>query len=97
MTAQATEALPWAYRLAAHEAGVPPAVLFAMALQESGVTLRGRRIPWPWTLNVAGQPRRFQTRDAACASLHSALGEVSPTKIDAGLGQINVGYQSHRV
>jgi hypothetical protein len=94
--AQTAEALPWAYRLAASEAGVPPAVLFAVALQESGVSLHGRRIPWPWTLNIAGQPHRFQTRESACASLHSALREVPPTRIDAGLGQINVGYQSHR-
>jgi hypothetical protein len=71
-------------------------VLFAVALQESGVTLRGQRIPWPWSLNIAGQPHRFQTRESACASLHSALREVPPTRIDAGLGQINIGYQRHR-
>lgn len=96
MPVQAGEKPPWAYRLAAREAGVPSAVLFAVALQESGVTLRGRRIPWPWTLNVAGQPRRFRSREATCASLRRALREVPPTRIDAGLGQINVGYQSHR-
>jgi hypothetical protein len=96
MPVQASETPPWAYRFAAREVGVPPAVLFAVALQESGVTLRGRRIPWPWSLNIAGQPHRFQTRESACAGLHSALREVPPTRIDAGLGQINVGYQSHR-
>src|SRR5690606_32641662 len=93
---QAGEALPTAYRWAAREAGIPPAVLFAVALQESGVTLRGRRIPWPWTLNVAGESRWFQTRQAACASLRTALAAVPPTRVDAGLGQINVGHQAHR-
>ena len=93
---QAREIPPPAYQLAAQDAGIPSAVLFAVALQESGVNLRGRHIPWPWTLNVAGQARRFQTREAACANLRRALREVPATRIDAGLGQINVGYQAHR-
>lgn len=95
--AQAKDIPPPAYQLAAHEANIPSAVLYAIALQESGAILRGRRIPWPWTLNVAGQPHRFQTRSAACAHLQSALLEVSATRIDVGLGQINVGYHAHRV
>ena len=36
------EAPPPAYQLAAHRADVPAAVLYAVALQESGATLRGR-------------------------------------------------------
>lgn len=87
---------PPAYQLAARDAGIPSAVLYAVALQESGVTLRGRRVPWPWTLNVAGQARWFQTREAACTDLRRALREVPRTRIDVGLGQINVGYQAGR-
>lgn len=94
--AQAREIPPPAYQLAAHEAGIPPAVLFAVALQESGTSLRGRQVPWPWTLNVAGQARRFQTSEAACTHLRRTLQEVPATRVDAGLGQINVGYQAHR-
>jgi len=95
-SAEAQDIPPPAYQLAAREADIPSAVLYAVALQESGVTLRGRLVPWPWTLNVAGQARRFQTREAACASLRRALREVPRTRIDVGLGQINVGYQAHR-
>ena len=36
-------------------------------LAESGAMLRGRLIPWPWTLNVAGSPQRYATRAEACA------------------------------
>ncbi len=93
---QAREIPPPAYQLAAQDAGVPPTVLYAIALQESGVHLRGRRIPWPWTLNIAGQSRRFQTREEACTSLRHALDDMPATRVDAGLGQINVGYQAHR-
>jgi len=94
--AEARDVPPPAYQLAARDADIPSAVLYAVALQESGVTLRGRRVPWPWTLNVAGQARRFQTRKAACADLRRALREVPRTRIDVGLGQINVGYQAGR-
>lgn len=88
---------PPAYQLAAHRADVPSAVLYAIALQESGIHLRSQRVPWPWTLNVAGQPRRFTTRASACSELQDALDAQPNRRIDVGLGQINVGYHAHRV
>lgn len=87
---------PPAYQWAAERAGVPAAVLYAVALQESGLPVNGRLVPWPWTLNLAGAPRRFATRQAACAALRNALDQLPPTRIDAGLGQLNLGYQRHR-
>ena len=95
-TAHAQEVPPPAYQLAAPRAGIPSAVLYAVALQESGLRRNGRLVPWPWTLNVAGQPRRFVTRANACASLQQAVRSTPRTRIDAGLGQINLGYQQHR-
>ena len=94
--ALALEVTPPAYQLAARQAGVPSPVLYAVALQESGTRLRGRLIPWPWTLNVAGKGERYATRAAACAGLRRALIQTSASRIDAGLGQINLGYQAHR-
>ena len=94
--ASALEEPPPAYQLAAQRAGVPSPVLYAVALQESGTRLRGRLIPWPWTLNVAGQSERYATRVAACAGLRRALVRAPASRIDAGLGQINLGYQAHR-
>ena len=96
VSAVAQEVPPPAYQLAAKEAGVPSPVLFAVALQESGAWLHGRLMPWPWTLNIAGVPYRYATREAACTALRRALTEVPPTRLDAGLGQINVGYQAQR-
>ncbi|ATE58741.1 transglycosylase SLT domain-containing protein [Thauera sinica] len=94
--ALAQEIPPPAYQLAAQRAGIPATVLYAVALQESGVQLNGRLVPWPWSLNVAGASRRYATRAEACAGLHQALRDVPPTRIDAGLGQINLGYQKQR-
>lgn len=95
-TAQAQDMPPPAYQLAAHRAGIPAAALYAVALQESGTRLRGRMVPWPWTLNVAGQAQRYATQAAACEGLLSALRRTRATRVDAGLGQINAGYQAHR-
>ena len=92
----AQEVPPPAYRLAAQRADVPAAVLYAMALQESGAMLRGRLVPWPWTLNVAGKPYRYATRAEACAGLRHALARTPANRIDAGLGQVNLGYHTHR-
>ncbi|MGP1665714.1 MAG: hypothetical protein ACTS5I_07380, partial [Rhodanobacter sp.] len=93
---RAQEVPPPAYQLAAQQAGIPSPVLYAVALQESGAMLHGRLIPWPWTLNVAGVAERYATRIGACAGLRAALGRQSASRIDAGLGQINLGFQSHR-
>ncbi|WP_159693489.1 transglycosylase SLT domain-containing protein [Cognatazoarcus halotolerans] len=96
LAAHAREVPPPAYQLAARRADVPATVLYAVALQESGTKLRGRLIPWPWTLNVAGAPQRYATRTDACAGLHRALAHTPAKRIDAGLGQVNLGYHTHR-
>ncbi|VFR27526.1 Soluble lytic murein transglycosylase and related regulatory proteins (some contain LysM/invasin domains) [plant metagenome] len=93
---QAQETPPPAYQLAAQRAGVPSTVLYAVALQESGIRRGPRIVPWPWSLNIAGESRRYATRAEACAGLQQALRQVPPTRVDAGLGQINLGYQQHR-
>ncbi|MGR0116423.1 lytic transglycosylase domain-containing protein [Ralstonia pseudosolanacearum] len=92
----AQEAPPPAYQLAAQQAGVPSPVLYAVALQESGARLHGRLIPWPWTLNVAGKTERYATHAQACIGLQQALAHTPSSRIDAGLGQINLGYQVTR-
>lgn len=96
LAVQAGEVPPPAYQSAARQVGIPSAVLYAVALQESGTRLRGRLIPWPWTLNVAGQSRRFATHEQACRGLKQALRQFPPTRVDVGLGQVNTGYQAHR-
>ncbi len=94
--AHAGEMPPPAYQIAAQQAGVPSPVLFAVALQESGIRLRGRLIPWPWTLNVADRSERYATRGEACIGIHRALASVPASRIDVGLAQINLGYQANR-
>ena len=75
---------------------MPSPVLYAVALQESGARLRGRLIPWPWTLHVAGRAERYATRAEACAGIRRALARTPVNRIDAGLGQVNLGYHAQR-
>lgn len=93
---RAGEIPPPAYQVAAQRAGIPSTVLYAVALQESGTRVGGRLVPWPWTLNVAGTPQRYATRAEACIGLREALRRTQATRIDAGLGQINLGYHPQR-
>ena len=83
---------PPAYQWATRGTPVPSPVLYALALQESGAHVRGRLVPWPWTLNVAGLSYRFADRRSACSALLRALQTVSAKQVDAGLGQINLGW-----
>ncbi len=96
LAVQADELPPPAYQLAAHDAGIPSTVLFAIALQESGVRVRSRLLPWPWTLNIAGTPFRFATRQDACRALLQALTRHDTKRVDVGLGQTNLGYHGQR-
>ncbi|RMV76070.1 hypothetical protein ALP05_200168 [Pseudomonas caricapapayae] len=96
IASQAAELPPPAYQLAAHAANIPPEVLYSVALQESGTKLRGRLVPWPWTLNVAGAGYRFATRADACTALIIALAQAGPKHVDVGIGQINMGWNGHR-
>ena len=94
--AQAAEIPPPAYQLIALPHGIPSEVLYSVALQESGTRIRGQLVPWPWTLNVAGAGYRFATRDDACRALTVAIQVAGAKRVDAGLGQINIGWNGHR-
>ncbi|MFP5498222.1 MAG: lytic transglycosylase [Gammaproteobacteria bacterium] len=96
LAVQADELPPPAYQMAAHDADIPSTVLFAIALQESGTRVHGRLRPWPWTLNIAGRPYRFPTRQAACHALLQALVRHDAKLVDVGLGQTNLGYHGQR-
>lgn len=94
--ASGAEDPPPAYKSIAIQHGVPPAVLYSVALQESGTKLRGQLVPWPWTLNVAGKGYRFATRADACAALGIAIATAGAARVDVGLGQTNIKANGHR-
>lgn len=89
------QTVPDGYRQVASQAGVPAEVLYAVALTESGSRLPHGVRPWPWTLNVAGKSYRYTSRQQACTALLRFMQTHNPRRIDAGLGQINLGWNGH--
>src|SRR3546814_11867557 len=89
--AQAQEVPPPAYQLAAQRAGIPSTVLYAVALQESGIRRNGRIVPWPWSLNVAGQSRRYATRADACAGLQQVMRSTRSDGRRVGKASVSTG------
>jgi len=71
--------------------GIPADVLYGIAMVESGIAGR----PWPWTLNVAGRPLRFRTRQEAWIAL-KRLAAAGISRVDVGLMQVNWHYHGHR-
>jgi len=94
--ASSLEAVPPGYRLVAAEAGVPPALFYAVALAESGKRFDVGPRPWPWTLNVAGEGRFYPSREAASRALAAALA-TGMRSIDIGLMQVNWRYHGEKL
>lgn len=77
---------------AAHAHGVPPRILIAITLVETGTTRNGARGAWPWTVNVAGAGAWFDSRAEALDHARAAL-QRGQTSFDAGCFQLN--YRWH--
>ena len=89
--------VPAGYQQLAAKHGVPPAILYAVALTESGAKLTDNRFrPWPWTLNVEGEGHYFSTRRAAYTAL-TAHQNDGGRSIDIGLMQVNWRYHRARL
>lgn len=74
-------------------AGLPPRLLHAIGVVESGRRdpKSGLVRPWPWTINVQGQGYFFDNESAAVSAVQ-ALQEAGITSIDVGCLQINLHY-----
>lgn len=87
------EACRVAILAAAARHGIPPDLLLAISLVESGRRdpATGARMPWPWTANAEGQDYRFETSAEAVAWVRQkqAGGLAS---IDTGCMQVNLRY-----
>ena len=88
--------IPEGYRVMGRRHGVAPVVLYAVALQESAMIFGRHVLPWPWTLNVAGQPRRFDSYEASVRGLRTAVASGQPS-VDCGLLQVNWRYHHERL
>lgn len=74
---------------AARKLAVPHGALGAIALVESGRPVGNRVVPWPWSINVGGESRVYESKEAAVAAVR-ALREAGTASIDVGCMQINL-------
>lgn len=70
---------------------IPQGLTTAVSLVETGRLMGGRRLPWPWTINVGGQGKFFDTKDQAVAETRKLL-EQGQRSIDVGCMQVNLRY-----
>jgi len=71
---------------------IPQGLLTAVAFMESGRQVNGgEKAPWPWTINVGGEGRYFDTKEQAVATVRKLLDEGQKS-IDVGCMQINLRY-----
>lgn len=71
---------------------IPPYLLRAISIVESGYTYRGRYGPWPWVLNINGVARFFRSKNEAYSVLSEGL--KKGYTIDVGPMQINVSFHA---
>jgi tetratricopeptide (TPR) repeat protein len=71
---------------------IPQGLLTAISLVESGrPSSNGQLMSWPWTINVGGQGRFFETKEEAVTETRRLLDE-GQRSIDVGCMQINLRY-----
>ena len=88
--------LPPGYVVMGSRHGVPPLILYGVALQESKQLFGDQALPYPWTLCVRGQARRYPTYAASVADLRHLV-TSGVTNVDCGCMQVNWHWNSHRL
>ena len=70
---------------------IPDGLLKAIGFAESGRTVGGRRVAWPWTVNAQGQGHYFPSKEEAVAFVRELQAE-GVSVIDVGCMQVNLHY-----
>lgn len=71
---------------------IPPHLLKAISLIESGRTIKpGKRVAWPWTINVNGKGYVYETKQQAIKAVRKFQGQGKGS-IDVGCMQINLKH-----
>jgi tetratricopeptide (TPR) repeat protein len=72
---------------------IPAGLLSAISLAETGRpnAETGANAPWPWTINVNGQGRYFDSKEEAVAETRKLI-DAGQRSIDIGCMQVNLRY-----
>jgi hypothetical protein len=76
--------------------GIPPGLVEAVALTESGRWLQeeARSVPWPWTVTSGRETFYLDSKAAALAKVRE-LQAAGRTNIDVGCMQVNLVWHGH--
>ena len=88
--------LPKGYAAVARRFGVPPMILYGVALQESAMLFGRWSLPWPWTLNVERAPKRYASYSESVAAMRGYIA-AGIRNLDAGLMQVNWRFHSDKL
>ncbi len=89
--ADAASACRTAARQAEQRFAIPPGLLQAISLVETGRYRHGETVAWPWTVNIAGKGRYFDTRAQAESFVRERKNRGADS-IDIGCFQINTRW-----
>ncbi len=81
--------------LASQEFDVPKTVLKAVARTESGITVDGSFVAWPWTINIEGRGLRFSSKSEAVNYFLDSYSSGA-RNIDLGCFQVNHRWHGDR-
>ncbi|CAM3699592.1 hypothetical protein [Paracoccus yeei] len=84
----AAEVCEWATQQAARESGVPPDILGALTLTETGRRMDGVVRPWAWSANAEGEGTWFDDPQSAIAFAQDRVAQ-GRTNLDIGCFQLN--------
>jgi|GEM_PF-6658580 len=73
---------------------IPPHLLHAISLVESGISNGKTTSPWPWTINVEGKGYTFKSKQEAIHAVQH-FRKLGRESIDVGLMQINLKHHPH--
>lgn len=74
--------------------GIPPKLLEAIALVESGQRSGSASTPWPWTINVSGKGYTYPSKAEAIKAVRTFQAKGFDS-IDVGVMQINLKHHPH--
>lgn len=83
-------------RQAERAEGIPPGLVHALALAESGRWFadEGATRPWPWTVTSGSESFYFPSKSEALRKIDE-LRAAGRSNIDVGCMQVNLGYHGH--
>ena len=85
--------IPSAYLATAFRQGIPPKILYSVAMVESRKVYKGEMKPWPWTLNISGKAFYYKNRVEASLAAET---EINKGNHSVAIGLMQIFWRYHK-